>query len=91
MRRKRKAELARAKRLDKLAARQPAAWRDIEELVSSVQPKNYAEAVRLLQDLQALAIREKKQKKFAERLRSIRAQHGRKRTFMAALDAAGLR
>lgn len=65
--------LARAKRLDKLAARQAAAWREVEERIASRQTQNYAD-----------------QKKYEKRLRDIRERHGRKRTFMAGLDKAGL-
>jgi hypothetical protein len=88
--RKRRKEQARRKRLDKLATRQAAAWRDVENHIASVQPKNYAEAVRLLQDLQALAVRQKKLKRFEKRLRDLRDRHDRKRTFIARLDQAGL-
>ena len=89
-RRERKDELARAKRLDALAPRQATAWRDVENLIDSRQPQSYAEAVRLLQDLQALALREKNPEPFEKRIRGLRERHGRKRTLMATLDKAGL-
>lgn len=89
-RRERKEALERTKRLDELAPRKAAAWRDIEKLIAFKQSAKYAEAISLIQDLQALAVREEKQKNFEKRLHTLRLRHGRKRTFMRSLNEAGL-
>lgn len=92
-RRKREAAAAaaKAKRLDALAARKPAAWREVRELVDSKKPKSYDEAVRLLGDLRDLARRENDEMDFSGRLHDLLAEHARKPSFLARLDKAELR
>jgi hypothetical protein len=82
---------ARKRRLDQLAGRQAAAWREVDSLIASKLPKSYHEAVALLQDLQALAEREGQANKAAQRIRRLREEHARKRTLVERLDRAGLR
>ncbi len=84
------AAAARAKRLDDLARKQTAAWRDVEALVSSKKPRAYDEAVLLLKDLHDLGDRDGNTEAFAKRFDSLRARHERKQSFIARLDRAGL-
>jgi hypothetical protein len=79
------------RRLDQLAGRQAQAWREVDSLIASKLPKSYDEAVALLKDLQALAEREGKADQAAQRIRTLREEHARKRTFVERLDRAGLR
>lgn len=90
-RREAAAAAARTKHLDSLAARKPAAWRDVQRLVESKKPKAYDEAVRLLVDLRDLAAREAGDRDFARRLDAVREGHARKPSFIARLDKAGLK
>lgn len=85
------AAAAKAKRLDALAARKPAAWRDVRQLVDSKKPKSYDEAVRILGDLRDLAERENDEMGFRGRLHTLRDDHARKPSFLARLDKAKLR
>ena len=92
-RRKREAAAAaaKAKRLDALAARKLAAWRDVRQLVDSKKPKSYDEAVKILGDLRDLAERENDEMDFRGRLHDLRDEHARKPSFLARLDKAKLR
>jgi hypothetical protein len=82
---------ARKRRLDQLAGRQAEAWREVDTLIASKLPQSYDQAVALLQDLQALAEREGQASQAAQRIRRLREEHARKRTFVERLDRAGLR
>jgi hypothetical protein len=86
--RKRAAE--RAKHLDALAAREEAAWREVDQLVATSQPKSYDRAVALLRDLRELARREGREDTAQTRIRDVRQRFARKRTFLERLDRAGL-
>jgi hypothetical protein len=88
-RREREAAAARRKHLDTLAGKEPALWRQVEELVATKQPKRYDEAVRLLIDLRDLAAR-KDAADFRRRLEALRAEHARKPTLIERLHEAGL-
>ena len=87
--RERQVAAARAKYLDELAGRQADAWRQVDELISTRQPKRYDEAVALLVDLRDLASR-MDGSGFWQRLRVLRAQQERKPTLIDRLDKAGL-
>lgn len=89
--REKAAAAAKAKRLDALAARKPAAWRDVRQLVDSKKPKSYDEAVRILGDLRDLAERENDEMDFRGRFHDLRDEHARKPSFLARLDKAKLR
>jgi hypothetical protein len=88
-RREREAAAARTKHLDKLAGKEPALWKQVEELVATKQPKRYDEAVGLLIDLRDLAAR-KDGADFRRRLEALRAEHARKPTLIERLHKAGL-
>jgi hypothetical protein len=87
--RERQAAAARARHLDELAGRQANAWRQVDELISTRQPKRYDEAVALLVDLRDLASRTDGSD-FWQRLGVLRAQQERKPTLIDRLDKAGL-
>lgn len=86
--RKRAAE--REKHLDALAAREAAAWRQVESLIQLKQPAKYDEAVTLLRDLVELARRQKRENEATDRVRALRQKHARKLSFLDRLDQAGL-
>ena len=78
-------------RLEALSRRGAAAWQDLDRQIARKQAAAYTEAVELLCDLRLLAQREQRQQAFRSRLWSIRGAHASKRSFIARLDAAGLR
>lgn len=81
---------AREKRLDALAPRQDAVWREVEELVSSKKPKRYDQAIELLVDLRYLAARDDDQARYLGRLGGLVERHARKRAFITRVDRAEL-
>jgi hypothetical protein len=81
---------ARTKYLDALAKRENAAWKEVEQLVSSKRPKAYDDAVVLLRDLHDLAERAKKPERFTSRIAALTGRHSGKRSFAARLRKAGL-
>ena len=81
---------ARTKHLDALAKRENAAWKEIEQLVSSKRPKAYDEAVDLLRDLHDLAERAKNLERFTSKIGALTGLHSGKRSFTARLRKAGL-
>ena len=89
-RREREAAIARDKRLNALQPREEDAWRDVEARIGTKRPAEYDEAVRQLQDLQALAAREGRPDGFAHRLRQLREVHVRKVSLIDRLARAGL-
>jgi len=89
-RRQKAAARARKKRLDELASREPQAWRQVDSLVQTKQPKQYDAAVKLLRDLSDLADREGRADEAAARLTALREKHCRKPSLLRRLDAANL-
>jgi flagellar motility protein MotE (MotC chaperone) len=81
---------ARTKHLDALAKRENAAWKEVEQLVSSKRPKAYDDAVVLLRDLRDLAERAKKPERFTSKIAALTGRHSGKRSFVARLHKAGL-
>jgi hypothetical protein len=81
---------ARTKHLDALAKRENAAWKEVEQLVSSKRPKAYDDAVVLLHDLRDLAERAKNPERFTSRITALTVRHSGKRSFVARLCKAGL-
>jgi hypothetical protein len=89
--RRREQEAAeRAERVRKLAAREPAAWREVEAAVHSKKPAEYDRAVALLLDLRALAEQNRALPEFRTRVSDLRERHARKSTFLERLTRAGL-
>ena len=89
-RREREAAILRAKHLDEIAGREPGLWNEVENLISTKQPKSYDSAVELLVDLRDLAARKGKTDEFRTRLDAICMAHARKPSFIERLRKAGL-
>jgi len=89
-RHEREAQRARERYLKDLAKREAEVWLKIDRLIMTKQPKNYDEAVTLLNDLRDLGRRDGKTNAFAVRIRQIHAQHQAKPTFIRRLRNAGL-
>ncbi|MEI9475626.1 MAG: hypothetical protein WCO26_03525 [Deltaproteobacteria bacterium] len=89
-RRERETGILRAKHLDEIAGREPVLWNEVENLISTKQPKSYDSAVELLVDLRDLAARKGKTDKFRTRLDAICMAHARKPSFIERLRKAGL-
>lgn len=88
-RREREAAILRAKHLDKIAGREPELWNEVENLISTKQPKNYDSAVELLVDLRDLAARKGKTDDFRSRIEAIHMAHARKPSLIERLRKAG--
>jgi hypothetical protein len=78
------------KRLDQLAARTEAAWREAENLIETKKPRDYDLAVALLGDLSALARRDGDHDAFTARFLQLRSRHERKPSLQERFDKAGL-
>ena len=89
-RRERETAILRAKHLDEISGREPELWNEVENLISTKQPKSYDSAVELLVDLRDLAARKGKTDEFRTRLDAIRMAHARKPSFIERLHKAGL-
>jgi hypothetical protein len=76
--------------LGELATRTDAAWQEATALIETKRPREYDLAVRLLQDLCALADQQGDSAAFKERLLGLRARHQRKPSLLDRLDKAGL-
>jgi hypothetical protein len=85
-RRERERAEARAKHLDQLAGREPAAWREVEQLIATKRPKDYDRAVGLLVDLRDLADRAGRADEAARQIRDIRQRHTNKPSLLKRLD-----
>jgi len=89
-RREREAAILRAKHLDEIDGREPELWNEVENLISTKQPKSYDSAVKLLVDLRDLAARKGKTDEFRARIDAICVAHARKPSFIERLRKAGL-
>jgi len=90
VRRQQAAAQARAQRLDKLATEEATCWSRVDALIDTRKPGEYAAAVTLLTDLQALAKREDRYDRFAMRMTALRQTHARKSSLIERLDRAGI-
>ncbi len=89
-RREREAAILRGQHLDKIAGRESELWNEVENLISTKQPKSYDSAVELLVDLRDLAARNGKTNAFRFRLDAFRSAHARKPSLIERLRKAGL-
>jgi hypothetical protein len=89
-RRERAAAEARERRLAALAKREDEAWREVDALIATKQPKKYDEAVVLLRDLCDVCARGGSQEEAAARIARLRAEHSRKPSLMNRLRKAAL-
>jgi len=80
----------RARHLDKIAGRESELWNEVENLISTKQPKSYDCAVKLLVDLRDLAARKGKADEFRARIDAICTAHARKPSLIERLRKAGL-
>jgi hypothetical protein len=78
------------KRLDALADRREAAWRQVDELIATKKPRDYDQAAALLHDLSALAHRDGDHDSFTTRFLELRAKHTRRPSLQERFDKAGL-
>ncbi len=85
-RREREQAEARAKYLDDLARREPATWREVEELIATKRPKDYDRAVTLLVDLRDLAGRSGRTAEAEERIQGLRQRHSNKPSLLKRFD-----
>lgn len=76
--------------MDNLAVDQPAAWRQIDKLITTKKPREYDTAVQLLVDLRDLAERDGDTATFQQQLAKLRAVHARKPSLLERLDLAVL-
>lgn len=84
------AHAAQQRRLAAIQDDPEAAWSRISEMISYQKGRDYPAAVRLLEDLSALADRDGTSEAFAERYRALRGQHLTKKALQRLLDAADL-
>src|ERR1019366_7020114 len=89
-RREREAALARSKHLEALAAREPAAWSEIDALIATKLPASYDRAVVLLIDLRDVATAKDRESDFLRRLDTRSEEHARKPSLISKLERAGL-
>jgi len=89
-RREREEAAAREIRLNALARREEEAWRQVDALIATKQPKNYDEAIVLLRDLRDLSVRAGRQIKARERIARLQQEHASKPSLMKRLREAGL-
>lgn len=87
--RQRQAE-ARTRALEALAAREGAAWKQVEQLFATRRPADHDAGVRLLVDLREVARRRGTEAEFTRRLRLIREQNLRRHGLLARMNDAGL-
>ena len=79
---------ARARYLDDLARVEGETWAQVDTLIDSKQPKRYDEAVHLLVDLRALAVRDGRGNEALVRLEHLRVRHAKKPSFLDRLCKA---
>ena len=89
-RRERLEALARTRYLRKLAKREPAAWRQVDDLIATRRPAEYDQAVTLLADLRELGVLEKRVVAVDAQIRRLRGQHAKKDSLLTRLRRAGL-
>ncbi len=81
-RREREQAESRAKYLDDLGRREPATWREVDELIATKRPNDYDRAITLLVDLRDLAERSGRTAEADARIRALRQQHRSKTSLL---------
>jgi hypothetical protein len=89
-RREREAVEARERHLSALAKRGAEAWRELDALIATKQPKKYDEAVALLGDLRDVCVRGGRQVEAATRIARLREEHTKKPSLIERFRKAGL-
>lgn len=90
VRREREAAEARDRHLSALAKREAAAWRELDGLIATKQPKKYDEAVALLADLRDVCARGGRHIEAATRLARLSEEHAKKPSLIERFRKAGL-
>jgi len=90
-RREQEAALKRSKHLADLAAREPAAWKEVQSLIATKQTASYDRAVALLVDLRDAARAHGGEPNFDRQLDTLQTEHARKPSLLEKLRRAGLR
>jgi hypothetical protein len=85
-RREREQAEARARHLDQLAGREPATWREVEQLIATKRQSDYDRAVSLLVDLRDLAGRSGRTEEVSKRIRDIRQRHANKPSLLKRFE-----
>ncbi len=80
----------RAAYLDDLNGREEEVWRQVEIFIETKLPKNYDEAVRMIDDLREIAARKDATKAFEERLNLLLVKHAKKVSFLDRLNQVGM-
>ncbi|HVX14885.1 MAG TPA: hypothetical protein VHC22_27090 [Pirellulales bacterium] len=81
---------ARKKHLDQLAAREAAAWREVDALLSATTAKKHQSAVALLTDLREVAARRGRVAEAQRRIDQFRERFARRHSLMRRFREAGL-
>ncbi|TDC04837.1 hypothetical protein E1267_21640 [Nonomuraea longispora] len=89
-RREQERRQARELRLNRLAQDLDSAWDVVETSISTKKPREYDQAVELLRDLHALALRDEHTGAFNQRLTHLRERHQGKPSLVKRLNDAGL-
>ncbi|MEV4582275.1 hypothetical protein AB0K16_54510 [Nonomuraea jabiensis] len=89
-RREQQRRQARELHLNRLAQDVEAAWDRVEASIDTKKPREYDQAVELLRDLHALAIRDEHAGAFAQCLTHLRERHQGKPSLIKRLNDAGL-
>ncbi|MFI6184196.1 hypothetical protein ACIA8R_52285 [Nonomuraea sp. NPDC051191] len=76
--------------LNRLAQDLEAAWNQVETSITTKKPREYDQAVELLRDLHALALRDEHAHTFTQRLTHLRERHQGKPSLIERLNDAGL-
>jgi hypothetical protein len=85
-RRDREQAEARSRYLYNLSEREPAAWREVENLIATKRPKDYDIAVGLLADLRDLAGLSGRTAEAEARIKDLRRRHGNKPSLLKRLE-----
>ncbi len=88
--RERMAATAREKALQALAAREAAAWKEVDAHFATRKPKGYDTGVQLLKDLGEVARRQGRGAEFLARVNTLRMLNAGKRSLISRLGRAGL-
>ncbi|WP_164008774.1 hypothetical protein [Pyxidicoccus trucidator] len=88
-RRERELAEAREKALRTLAAREAAAWKDVEAHLATRKPGGYDAGVQLLKDLGEVARRQGRAAEFAARVRTLRELNARRPALISRLEGVG--
>ena len=76
--------------LESLAGRESHLWANVDKLIATRQPKQYDDAVTLLQDLMDLADIQNKSYDFSARMEALHGEHARKTTLVERFRKAKL-